>query len=74
MEQFLGYFRDLFDDTHPISVTADTKFRDLVAWDSIMALSLVGMIDEEYDVSFTSDDMKACITVEDIYKRIESKK
>lgn len=74
MEEFIEKFADIFDDIEVSSLSADTKFRELDDWDSIAGLSVIGMIDEEYDVLFNADDMRACNTIGDLYERMISKK
>lgn len=74
MNDFIDKFAELFDDIVPSSLSADTKFRELEDWDSIMALSLIGMVDEEYGVTLNASDMKNCQTLGDLHSIIESKK
>ena len=74
MKEFIEHFTEIFDDLDPATVSENTKFRELEDWDSIAGLSVIGMIDEEYDVLFNADDMKACQTVGDLYNRVQSKK
>lgn len=74
MEDFIEKFVEIFDDLDSAAVTGDTKFRELDDWDSIAGLSVIGMVDEEYGVTFNADDMKACQTVADLYNRVQSKK
>lgn len=74
MEEFIEKFVEIFDDLDPAAVSGETKFRELDDWDSIAGLSVIGMVDEEYGVTFNADDMKACQTVADLYNRIQSKK
>lgn len=74
MEKFILNFRELFEDTDPALIQSETEFRSLDDWDSIMGLSVIGMIDEEFGVEFNADDMRACQTVQDIYNRVQSKK
>ena len=74
MEEFIVNFKDLFEDADSIAIQPNTKFRELEDWDSIMGLSVIGMIDDEYSVTFNAEDMKACNTVEDLYTRVLSKK
>lgn len=72
MEDFILYFKDLFDD-ESIILNPDTKFRDLNEWDSIKSLALVGMIDDEYGVTVNSMDMRKCETISDLYDIIKVK-
>lgn len=74
MEDFIQRFVEIFDEMDIASVNSNTKFRELEEWDSIAALSVIGLIDEEYNVTFKADDMRACQTVGDLFHRIQSKK
>ena len=52
---------------------ADTEFKQLEEWSSLMALSLIAMVDEEYDVTLKGDDIKNSKTIEDLFKIVSSK-
>ena len=67
LNQFIEYFSDLFDETDPNIISATTRFKDLEEWSSLLALSVIAMIDEEYDVEFRGDDIRNSSTVEDLY-------
>ncbi len=73
MEEFIEKFADIFE-IDPSSIEGGIKFRELDNWDSIAGLSIIGMIDEEYGVTFDAEDMRACQTIEELHKRILSKK
>ena len=47
LEKFIENFASQFDDTDASVFAADTKFRDLDEWSSLIALSLIAMVDEE---------------------------
>lgn len=64
--EFIENFADLFDETDASEITADTKFRDLDEWSSLLALSTMSMVDEEYDVQLTADQMRNAQTVQDL--------
>lgn len=74
MNKFIEHFAEIFDDVDPATLSAETAFRDLEDWDSIAGLSVIGMIDEEYGVTFGAEDMKECQTIGDLYNRMQSKK
>ena len=73
LEQFIEYFRELFDETDPDTINATTQFKDLEEWSSLVALSVIAMIDEEYDVEFRGDDIRNSNTVEDLYNTVLTK-
>ena len=70
---FLKHFADILDDTDANLIQPDTIFRDLEEWDSLTALSLIAMADEEYSVKLTGDDIKSSITLQDIFEIIKTK-
>lgn len=74
MEEFFVKFSEIFEDVDVASLSGDTEFRKLEEWDSIVALSVIGMADEEYGVTLSADDMRSCITISDLYEKVLSKK
>ena len=73
LNQFIEYFSDLFDETDPNIISATTRFKDLEEWSSLLALSVIAMIDEEYDVEFRGDDIRNSNTIEDLYNIVSSR-
>lgn len=73
LEQFIENFADLFDETDPDTINATTQFKDVEEWSSLVALSVIAMIDEEYDVEFKGDDIRGSNTVEDLYNIVKSR-
>jgi acyl carrier protein len=70
---FLQSFIDILDDTDVTLIQAETVFRDLEEWDSLTALSLIAMADEEYSVKLTGDDIKSSNTLQDVFEIIKTK-
>ena len=73
LKDFIANFADQFDDTDASEITATTMFHDLEEYSSLIALSIIAMVDEEYDVQLKGDDMRAAVTVEDLYNIVKSK-
>ena len=48
MEKFIELFANLFDETDINVFTPQTKFKELEEWSSLIALSVILMVDEEY--------------------------
>ena len=72
IEEFVEKFANEFDETPVESFAADTKYKDLEEWGSLTALSIISMIDEEYDKSITGADIRSCETIEDLYNLVEN--
>lgn len=55
------------------TLNLDDKFRDYDEWDSLAFLSLIAMIDEEYDVIIEGKEFKQLQTVGDVVDSIKQK-
>lgn len=73
IKDFVEKIAEQFDDTDPALISAETKFRDLDEWSSLTALSIIAMVDEEYDVVLKGDDIHNANTIEDIFETVKSK-
>lgn len=73
LKNFIEKFAEQFDDTSVESLSGDTIFRDLEEWSSLVALSVIAMVDEEYDVTLKGDDMRNSKTINDLYNIIKAK-
>lgn len=73
MEKFITLFAEQFDDTQRSLFTPETKFRDLDEWNSLAALLIMAMINEEYNVLLKGDEMRGAETIEELYNLVASK-
>lgn len=73
LEEFVALFAEQFDETDASLIKSDTKFHDLEEWSSLIGLSLIAMVDEEFDVALKGDDVKTSVTVEDLYNKVIAK-
>ena len=71
LDEFVELFQEQFDDTEGIEDS--TVFHDLDEYSSLVALSIIAMIAEEFDVTVKGEDMQAAVTVEDLYNRVVEK-
>ena len=73
IKEFVEKFAELIDDTDASAITSETIFHELDEWSSLIGLSVIAMVDEEFDVALRGDDVKNAVTVEDLYNRVISK-
>ena len=73
LNEFVELFAEQFDETDASAIQASTVFHDLEDYSSLIALSIIAMIDEEFDVTIKGDDMRASVTVEDLYNKVVEK-
>ena len=70
---FIEKFAEQFDDVDVEQLNSATRFRELDGYTSLVALLIITMIDEEYDVTVTGDDMKQQVTIGDLYNLVSSR-
>lgn len=73
LDQFIENFTGLFEETDSDTIYANTNFKELEEWSSLLALSVIAMVDEEYDVEFRGDDIRGSKTVEDLYNKVKAR-
>ena len=73
LKDFIANFAEQFDETDPSEIKAETVFHDLDEYSSLIALSIIAMVDEEYDVQLKGDDMRSAVTVEYLFNIVKSK-
>ncbi len=73
IKDFIQNFADQFEETDASEITPATDFKSLDEWSSLTALSVIAMVDDEYDVTLKGEDIRNAITVEDLFKTVESK-
>lgn len=75
IENFIADFiQQLELGDQSIDISNSTIFQDLDDWDSLTALMVLDMIDDKYEVSLTGDELKECVTIDDLYNLILQKK
>ena len=73
IKNFIINFADQFEETESSVFTPETKFRELEEWSSLQALSILGMIDDEYDIQLAPSEMRLVNTIQELFDLVESK-
>ena len=73
LKDFIENFANQFDDTDASEFKAETVFKELDEWSSLIALSVIAMVDEEYDVTIKGDDIRNSDTIEDLFNVVAEK-
>lgn len=73
LNDFVAKFAELFEEIDTHDFNGQTNFRDNDEWSSLVGLSVIAMVDEEYDVILKGDDVKRSKTIEDLYNVVKSK-
>ncbi len=73
LEEFVALFAEQFDETETSEITSDKHFRDLDEWSSLIGLSVIAMVDEEFDLILRGEDMRKANTPAELYEIIKTK-
>ena len=73
LDEFVTKFAEEFDDTPLERFTPATNYRELDEWGSLVAMSIISMIDDEMDVQITGADLRASKTIENLFNLVNSK-
>ena len=65
MKKFIELFAEAIEREDEIKM--EDNFRDYDEWSSIAYLSVIAMMDEEYDTQIEQADFKKLRTVQDLY-------
>lgn len=74
IKKFIENFAEQFDDADASGFNAETVFHDLDNYSSLIALSIIAMIDEEYGVTINGNEMKTAVTIQDLFDIAQAKK
>lgn len=69
-ERLNEVFRDVFDDD-TITVAEDTTAADVDGWDSLMHITLISAVEDEFDIKFNMKDVVSMKHVGDMVDIIE---
>lgn len=72
INDFIEKMKEQYDDV-PETLKACDKFRDIDGYSSLTALMILSMIDEEYGVTVTGDDMRKMQTIQDLFELVQSR-
>ena len=73
IKDFIENFAEQFDDTELSEFKPETVFHELDEYTSLIALSIIAMVDEEYGVTLNANDMSSAVTIEDLFNTVKSK-
>lgn len=73
LNDFIENFTEQFDDLDSVNLNSETRFKELDEWSSLVALSLIAMVDEVYNITMTGEDIRESATVGELFERIKNK-
>ena len=74
VSDFIIKIENEVEELKPGTLKSETVFRSIPEWSSMHALIIIALVDMEYDVTITGEDLRKCSTINDIYNFVKSKK
>jgi len=74
IEKFVESFAQQFDDVDTSDFGPETDFRNNEEWSSLTSLSIIAMVDEDYNVKLTGEEIRVAKTISDLYNVVLQKK
>lgn len=71
IEEFIQNVTDQFDE--PVELRPETRFRELDAWSSLVALLIITMVDDEYGIVLPPEEMRKTMTIQELFDLVQSK-
>ena len=73
LEEFVNRFAEQFEMTDHNEISANTDFKMLDEWDSMIGLSVIGMVFNTYKVKISGEDINKAVTIVDLFELVQSK-
>ncbi|HEY5536034.1 MAG TPA: acyl carrier protein [Ignavibacteria bacterium] len=73
INSFIEKFAEQLEKVKVTDLKPETKFRDIEEWSSLMALSIIAMVDEEYEVIIKGEDIRNSKTINDLFEVVKSR-
>jgi acyl carrier protein len=74
VHEFIKKIEGEFEDLKPGVLKPDSKIREHFEWDSVNALVFIAMVNVEYDVVITAEELQSAESVQDVFDVIVKKK
>jgi acyl carrier protein len=72
-DPFLDLFCSQLEETDITQIDYNTDFKILDEWNSLLALSIIAMVDEEYSVRISGEDLKEARTIDNLFQLVKSR-
>lgn len=72
--EFIKEIETEIEEIESGTLKPETAFRELATWSSMHALIILALIDTNYDVTLSGEELRTCVTVQDLYVLVKNKK
>jgi len=72
LDEFIEAFGNEFIETPLEMFNAETNYRQIEEWNSLTALSIISMVDDQMGKTITGADLRRFTSIKDLYNYIQS--
>lgn len=72
LKEFIENFAAEFDETPADAFAPETEYKSLDEWNSLTALSIISMVDDNYEKTITGADLRSHSTIEQLFNFVKS--
>lgn len=73
IEVFIGKIEAEIEGMRPGTLKANVPFRQIESWSSMHALIIIALMETEYGVSVSGEDLRNCQTLQHLYDLVCSR-
>jgi acyl carrier protein len=73
-DKFLADVRGQFEDVALDTINLETDFKAVETWDSLTATCIQVLIEEDYGVKLSNEELRGATTILDLYELVSSRK
>lgn len=73
INDFIQKFAEAVEIEDASALCANTEFRTLKEWDSLAYLSVIALLDEEFDVQIEMNDFRNLKTIQEVFDACQKK-
>ncbi len=74
VDEFVRDFEGAVEGIEPNSLGPETEFKELEEWDSLAALTVLAMVDADYEVEISGNELRGARRIADLYTVIQAKR
>lgn len=71
---FIKKFSEAVEQDSVVLLSPNTNFKELGFWDSFSLMVIIAMVDQEYNIIISSNEINAVDSLEDLFNFIKQKK
>ncbi|PJA09953.1 MAG: acyl carrier protein [Flavobacteriales bacterium CG_4_10_14_0_2_um_filter_32_8] len=71
---FIKKIENEFEELPKETLKPETSFRQIDDWSSMHALIIIALIDSEYDVLLSGEDLRTAETIQDLFNIVKTKR